>query len=52
MINTAKAINIAADESLFNIVGFNGFMGSADATHLIMLKCCSWTTHYHKGFLN
>ena len=50
VIDLAKSINISNHEQIFNMAGMNGCAGSADATHIIMLKCSSWATHAHKGF--
>ena len=37
-------------EELYGQAGFNGCIGSADATHVGMLKCASWAGVNHKGF--
>ena len=50
VIDAAKSLNISEQESLFRLAGFNGCIGSADATHVIMLKCASWASLSHKGF--
>ena len=42
-------MNVSTHESLFQIAGFNGCIGSADATHVIMLNRSSWASLSHKG---
>ena len=34
-------------EKLFAAAGFNGCMGSTDATHVGMLSCTNWAAHNH-----
>ena len=36
-------------EGLFKLSGFNGCIGSTDATHIGMLKCSNWASINHKG---
>ena len=40
---------VAKHEHLFNLAGFNGFIGSTDATHTGMLCCAAWAHMLHKG---
>ena len=37
-------------ESIFRLAGFNGCIGSTDATHVAMLQCPFWAHNIHKGF--
>ena len=37
-------------EKLFKMAGFNGCIGSTDATHIGMLNCAAWAHIIHKGF--
>ena len=41
---------VAKHERLFNLAGFNGCIGSTDATHIGMLNCAAWAHILHKGF--
>ena len=41
---------VAKHEHLFNLAGFNGCIGSTDATHIGMLNCAAWAHILHKGF--
>ena len=41
---------VAEHERLFNLAGFNGCIGSTDATHIGMLNCAAWAHILHKGF--
>ena len=41
---------VAERESLFRSAGFNGCIGSSDATHVGMLACPQWAQTEHKGF--
>ena len=50
VIDVAKNITFSENEKLFKEAGFNGCIGSADATHVSMLKCASWASVNHKGF--
>ena len=50
VIDASRLLNIPEQEHLFRLAGFNGCIGSSDATHVIMLKCASWATLSHKGF--
>ena len=42
--------NIIDQEKLFKIAGFDGCIGSTDATHVAMLKCPAWASNNNKGF--
>ena len=42
--------SVGERESLFRSAGFNGCMGSSDATHVGMLACPQWAQTEHKGF--
>ena len=37
-------------ESIFRLAGFNGCIGSSDATHIPLLSCPYWAQNNHKGF--
>ena len=37
-------------EKLFRMAGFNGCIGSSDATHIAMLNCAAWAQVMHKGY--
>ena len=50
VVNKSKNIDNANNEILYRMAGFNGCLGSSDATHIIMLKLASWATIGHKGF--
>jgi len=43
-------ISISERESVFCLAGFNGCIGSCDATHIPMLSCPFWAQNNHKGF--
>ena len=42
--------DICKQERLFRQAGFNGCIGSSDATHVGMLSCAIWAKIMHKGF--
>ena len=44
-----KNTPISEFEDLFASAGFNGCIGSTDATHVGMLSCASWAAIAHKG---
>ena len=35
---------------MFKLAGFDGCIGSTDATHVGILKCAAWAHIIHKGF--
>ena len=37
-------------EKLFRMAGFNGCIGSSDATHIAMLNCAAWAHVMHRGY--
>ena len=41
---------VTEQEKIFALAGFNGCIGSSDATHIPMLKCPHWAHNNHKGF--
>ena len=41
---------VSDQEKMFAMAGFNGCIGSSDATHIPMLKCPNWAQISHKGF--
>ena len=43
-------IHVKEREELYAIAGFNGCIGSTDATHVPMLSCPLWASNSHKGF--
>ena len=50
VIDSRISRNLNEQESLFRQGGFNGCIGSSDATHVPMLKCSQWASNNHKGF--
>ena len=50
MINHCSFNSVHEQESIFGQAGFNGCIGSSDATHIPMLKCPQWAHNNHKGF--
>ena len=50
VIDARISRNLNEQESLFKQAGFNGCIGSSDATHVPMLKCSQWASNCHKGF--
>ena len=42
--------DVSEQERLFRQAGFNGCIGSTDATHIGMLSCASWAQIMHKVF--
>ena len=50
VLDLANSISISEHEKLFRQAGFNGCIGSTDATHVSMLNCASWASIGHKGF--
>ena len=42
--------SVNEEESVFRLAGFNGCIGSSDATHIAMLKCPQWAHNLHKGY--
>lgn len=49
IVNPASKLDVSAFEKVFAIAGFNGCIGSSDATHVGMLQCPSWALINHKG---
>ena len=41
---------VAKHDHLFNLAGFNGCIGSTDATYIGMLNGAAWDYILHKGF--
>ena len=50
VLNPTKLIHVSNREKLFRLAGFNGCIGSSDATHIPMLRCPQWAQNTHKGF--
>ena len=50
VLNPSLNANVNELEKLFRLAGFNGCIGSSDATHVGMLCCTSWAQILHKGF--
>ena len=50
VIDQVNVIDISEREKLFRQAGFNGCIGSTDATHVAMLRCAQWAQNSHKGF--
>ena len=42
--------DISEQEKLFQIAGFDGCIGSTDATHVPILSCPVWASNMNKGF--
>ena len=49
VIDAAKSLTMNELTNLFQQAGFNGCIGSTDATHVPMLKCANWARNIHKG---
>ena len=47
--DAAKSLSMNELTSLFMQAGFNGCIGSTDATHVPMLKCAAWAHNIHNG---
>ena len=47
----AKNLSASELEKLFKQAGFNGCIGSSDATHIGMWSCASYATMQHKGHM-
>ena len=45
----ATTTDISTFEEIFVAAGFNGCIGSTDATNIRMLKCANWASINHKG---
>ena len=50
VIDSTINTKISHLEKLFKEAGFNGCIGSIDATHVAMLSCPSWASIMHKGY--
>ena len=50
VINHSSFNSVHEQEYIFGQAGFNGCIGSSDATHIPMLKCPQWAHNNHKGF--
>ena len=50
VINHYRFDTVHEQESIYRKAGFNGCIGSSDATHIAMLKCPQWASQNHKGF--
>ena len=50
VIESAKLLNPKSIQHLFEAAGFNGCMGSLDATHISLLNLSSWANMSHKDF--
>ena len=48
-LDPASHIPVSDREMLFRIAGFNGCIGSSDATHIPMLRSPQWESNTHKG---
>ena len=49
IVKPASELDVSAFEKIFAIAGFNGCVGSSDATHIGLLQCPSWALINHKG---
>ena len=49
VVNPASKLDVSLFEKVFAMAGFNGCIGSTDATHVGMLQCPSWALINHKG---
>ena len=43
-------IDVSEREKLFKLAGFDGCIGSCDATHIPMVRCAHWAQNLHKGY--
>ena len=50
VVDAATIADVASFQKIFGIAGFNGAMGSSDATQIGMLQCPNWASINHKGF--
>ena len=49
-LDIADSMDLSKHENLFSMAEMNGYFGSGDATHIMMLNCPSWATNSNKGF--
>ena len=49
-MDPARETHVSHQEGLFAAAGFNGCIGSVDATHIPMLSCPHWASNGHKAF--
>ena len=49
VVQPASDLDVTAFEKVFALAGFNGCIGSSDATHVGLLQCPSWALINHKG---
>ena len=50
VIDEFSTVSVKEKESLFRLAGFNGCIGSCDATHVAMLSCPFWAQNENKGY--
>ena len=50
VIDPGNNIDLNEREKIFRLAGFNGCIGSTDATHIPMLRCPQWTQNSHRGY--
>ena len=50
VLEPTRETHVSNQEQLFRAAGFNGCIGSVDATHVPMLSCPHWASNIHKGF--
>jgi hypothetical protein len=50
VVDAESKADVSTFQRIFGQAGFDGAMGSSDATHVGMLNCPSWATVGHKGF--
>ena len=50
VVNAASSADVGSFQRIFALAGFDGAMGSSDATQVGMLQCPSWAGINHKGF--
>lgn len=50
VLDPVRNMNVSSHEKLFKMAGFNGCIGSTDATHVGMLNYATWAHIIHKGF--
>ena len=50
VLNPLKTMDFSSIGKLFQQAGFNGCVGSSDATHVGLLSCPSWAFNNNKGF--
>ena len=50
VLEPSRETNVGEYEALFKASGFDGCIGSVDATHVPIVTCPHWARNIHKGF--